>query len=299
MQHVGIADWHFSRKQIAESYLRTLSSGVMLSTTIYAPPKTGLSQFLINDVILCARDDKYVTVYIDFSDPKVPVTAAVLAGLERVLSGSSIFQSSFNFLRGLFQSRMPYEARVKTSEFKRNLEIIDEDFFIQNKVMHLALIDSYFKKIFEYKSVIVIVDHADELNKDDLGKEFCLYFRSLISQNSNVVRPLYGTNNLSAWSGVFDNRSSALYSEGAFVHKLPILGKVFVREVINRLGLDISMEESYKCFELVGGKPGVFMRLIMAWKTNYSVSLFDYFSIEVEVPKKNKNNAVPNKILFE
>ena len=269
----------------------------MLSTTVYAPPKTGLSQFLINDVLPCALDDKYATVYIDLSDPQVPVTAAVLASLERVLVGSSVFQSSFNFLKGIFQSKVAVETKVKSEYLTRKTEIIDQRFFVENKDSHLALIDNYFKRIFEYKSVIVIIDHADQLGKDEIGREFCAYFRTLITENSSVVRPLYATNNLSGWSGIFDNRRSALYSEGAFVHKLPIMGKVFVREIIRRLGQDISIEEAYKCFELTGGKPGIFTCMLMGWQPNLGMPLYTYFSLELEAGKVKKNIDTIKKIL--
>ena len=277
---------------MAESYLKTLSSGVMLSTTIYAPPKTGLSQFVINDVIPCALSDKYVTVYIDLSDPKVPVTAAVLAGLERVLAGSSVFQTSFNFLRNIFQAKISIDQKSKSNDFLRKTEIIDVNYFFENKDVHLSLIDNYFKKILEYKSVLVLVDHAHDLDKEDIGRDFCTYFRSLISQNSSMIRPLYATNNLSKWAGVFDNRRSALYSEGAFVHKLPILGKVFVREAVQRMGLGVSMEEACKCFDLVSGQPGVFIAMVMGWQHSSNVSLAKHFNNEMGEQKiKNKINA--------
>lgn len=271
----GLAGWHFPRRQVADSYLRTLSSGVMLSTTVYAPPSTGLSHFLINDVVACAQEEKYVTVYVDLSDPQVPVTAAVLAGLERVLSGSSVLQSGFNFLKGIFQSKLAQECKVHN--YQKKIEIIDNNYFIDNKVSHIALIESYFQKLLNYKSVLILIDHAHGLNKDELGQEFCAYFRSLISQHSSAIRPLYATNNMASWSGVFENRRSSLYSEGAFVHKLPALGKVFVREVIQRMGWPVSMEEAVKCFDLTDGRPGVFLATLAGWRPDCGVPLSTYF----------------------
>ena len=271
----------------------------MLSTTVYAPPKTGLSHFFINDVIPCALNDKYVTVYIDLSDPEVPVTAAVLVGLERVLSGSSVFQTSFNFLKGIFQTKSSVEWKNKSDAFFRKTEVIDKNFFIENKEIHFALIDNYFKKILEYKSVLVLVDHAHDLGKDEIGREFCSYFRGLISQNSSVIRPLYATNNLAAWGGVFDNRRSALYSEGAFVHKLPILGKVFVRELIQRMGLNISMEEACKCFELVSGRPGIFVGMLMGWPPNFGIPLSSYFSNELEGNNEKQSSIEMKKLTVQ
>lgn len=276
----GFANWHFSRKQVAESYLKTLSSGVLLSTTIFAPPQTGLTQFFINDVIPCAQSDRYVTVYVDLSDPQVPVTAAVLIALERVMTGSSVLQTSFNFFKGIFQSKELSESKV--GSFLKKVDVIDEKYFVENKDKHFSLIDSYFSKILNYKSVLVLIDHAHLLERDELGREFCCYFADLINRNTQSIRPLYGTNNMSGWSGVFENRRSALYSEGAFIHKLPTHGKVFIREVISRSGASFSMEEMLKCFELTACKPGVFIALLAGWDIESMGSLSNYFYKEIE-----------------
>lgn len=279
----SFSSWHYARRQVAESYLKTLSSGVMLSTTVYAPPQTGLTQFFINDVIPCAHGDRYVTAYVDLSDPKIPATAAMLMGLERVMAGSSVLQTGFNFLKGIFQSKDAGESKV--GNYLKKSAVIDTDYFLENKDAHLALVDSYFKKILNYKSLLILVDHAHELGKDELNREFCSYFKNLISEHAHSIRPLYATSNMGSWSGVFENRRSALYSEGAFVHKLPALGKVFVRDVLGRTGRQVSMEEATRCFEMAGFRPGIFVGLLLGWDKGGDIPLSHYFYRELEALK--------------
>lgn len=267
--------WHFAREQVAVRYLKTLSSGVMLSTTIHAPVQTGLSSFLINDVLPSAANEKFVTVYVDLSDPQVPVTAAVMHALERVLTGSSAIHVGFNLFKGLFQSRTNDVSNK--DKYISKLEIVDKQHFLDCKDKHLAIIEQYFKKLLAYKSILVVVDHADQLNSDALGLVFCEYFKDLITKNAQAIRPLYASSNQEAWRGVFENRHSPLYSEGAFVHKLPALGKNYVRDAVLRSGMNVSMDEALTCYEMAGERPGIFTALLMGWDPLGNTAITSYF----------------------
>lgn len=278
--------WHFARQQVAARYLKTLSSGVMLSTTIQAPAKTGLTSFLINDVIPCAADAKFVTVYVDLSDPEVPISAAVITALERVLSGSSAIHAGFNLFKSLFLAR--HSDSCSKEKYVQKIQIVDKNYFLENREKNLELIKSYFQKILSYKSVLILVDHADQLTHDDIALEFCEYFKELITKNSQAIRPLYATSNKEAWSGVFENRHSPLYSEGAFVHKLPALSKNFVRDAVLRSGLNISMDEGVTCYEMAGERPGIFSALLLGWDPLGNSPITSYFHQQLfpPVPKK-------------
>ena len=276
------AGWHFARESMAARYLKTLSSGVMLSTTIQAPPKAGLTSFLINDVLTSAANEKFVTVYVDLSDPQVPVTAAVMHALERVLAGSSAIHSGFNLFKGLFQSKAVDVC--SKDKYVHKLEIVDKQHFLDCKDKHLAMIEQYFKKMLAYKSMLVVVDHADQLNSDALGLMFCEYFKELITKNAQAIRPLYASSNKEAWSGVFENRHSALYSEGAFVHKLPALGKNFVRDAVMRSGLNVSMDEALTCYEMAGERPGIFTAMLLGWDPLGNSAITSYFHEQLFPP---------------
>ena len=285
--------WHFARPQVAESYLKTLSSGVMLSTTIQAPEKSGLTNFLINDVIPSASHEKFVTVYVDLSDPLLPVSAAVINGLERVLMGSTAIYSGFNIFKGIFHTRNPQVC--ERGRYLNKPKIIDKNFFLENKEKTFELIKIYFKKILSYKSVLILIDHSDNLMKDEADLEFCDYFRSLIISNAQDIRPLYASSNKEAWRGIFESRHSPLYSEGAFVHNLPALGKNFMREVVLRSGLNISMDEGLSCYEMTGERPGIFTALIMAFGSSGSKSITTYFHqqlfmVEEKKPMMNRSS---------
>lgn len=289
--------WHFARQHLAQRYLKTLSSGVLLSTTIQAPTLTGLTNFLINDVMPQAAAEGFVTVYVDLSDPEVPVTAAVIAGLERVLVGSSAIQSGFNLFKGLFQSRNP-EACSK-SRYVKKIEVIDKNYFLVNREKNLQMIKSYFDKIIAYKSVLVLVDHAENLLKDDVAIEFCEYFRELITNHPQAIRPLYASSNPEAWSKVFQYKRSPLYSEGACVHNLPPLGKNYIRDACLRSGLSVSMDELVKCYQLTGHRPGIFAALLLGWDSRGKLPISSYFHQELfpYQPSMAVREVIPVKII--
>lgn len=275
-----LSRWHFSRKQVAENYLKTLSSGVVLSTTVFAPSQTGLTHFFIHDICPCAHEKNYVTVYIDLSEPEIPVTVAVLNGLVKTFDEASFYKTGLNYLKGVFQT-----SRLGVAEFGKwapKGEQKNAMIFIENKGENLDLIDSYFKKLSSYKSILVLIDHSHQLGQSDLGREFSVYFKNLIVEKSNAIKVLYATCDMDKWALIFKNRNSSLNSEGAFVHKLPNLGKVFVREMLCRMKLNISIDEAVQCFEMTGSRPGVFVDILMDWKYSCEKSMNIYFAEQIK-----------------
>lgn len=266
-----ISGWHFPRNQVAENYLKTLSSGVVLSTTVFAPPQTGLTRFFLHEIVPCAHQQKYITIYIDLSDKKVPITVSVMVALEKTFSELSFFKIGFNFLKGMLHSNSVDKHLVNHED------LTDQLFFQKNNKNFLDLIDRLFQKLLINNQLLILVDHAHNLGKDELSLEFCVYFKNLIAKNSKNIRPLYATNNMDEWALVFKNRKSVLNSEGAFVHKLPMLGKVFVREVLLKMKIKISMEEAVRCFEMTACRPRDFIDGLIEWEKSGTQSVLQIF----------------------
>lgn len=272
--HSTISGWHFSRKLLADSYLKTLSSGVMLSTTIHAPRQTGLTQFLINDVMPAAVAENYLPVYVDLSDTKVPVTAAVMWGLERVFAGTSIFKTGVNLFKNLFAS---HDLSIsKKTAYISQTQVVDHDYFVEQKNQHFEFIEEKIERLIGKKSVLLIFDHAHNLLEVPLGLEFCKLLCKLISKHGYMIKPLYATNNVAQWEKIFKTKNSPLYSEGAFIHHLPKLGKNFVRDVVKQGGITISMEEANNGFEMTQFRPGIFVALIMRWENEVNIPFVKY-----------------------
>lgn len=274
-----LSDWHFKRDFIAESYFKTIFSGVILSSTVFAEKNTGLTSFFINDLMPCAIRNDHSVAYVDLSNKNIPVTAAVLMALDRVLTASNSSNLSFDFLKGIFLSG----KMLKNKDFYLNKsDAINEKYFIENSRAHFDLIEEKINIILDKKKLLIIFDHADELARDRLSLDFLSVLRSLLVSNRDVLKPIYGTSDMDVWTTIFKNTKSPLYSEGASVHKLPALDILFVRNLLGNTGIDVSLEELFYYFKLLGNRPGIFVALVLGWNKRTFPVFSDYVNQQLD-----------------
>ena len=269
------SDWHYKRELIAESYFRTIFSGVILSTTVYADSKTGLTNFFIRDLMSCAAANEYSVVYVDLSNKKVPVTAAFLMALDRVLVAGNSANVSFNFFKGLFVSG---KSHYPNDYYLNGGEGGDQLFFLNNMSVHLELMEAKVMDILKKNRLLLIFDHAHNLGADLIADEFCIFLRRILVQYRDRLKPIYGTCDIPQWSAIFKNPRSALYSEGASMHHLPVLDRIFVREVMQKSGIRIELDEAVHYFKQIGCKPGIFLAMVSGWSSSEHGEFVDYFN---------------------
>lgn len=270
-----LTNWHFKRKLIAESYFRTIFSGVILSTTIFAERQTGLTNFLLYDLMPCAIDNDHSVVYVDLSNEKIPVTAAVLMALDRVLTVGNAQNVSFNFFKGLFVSS---KSNNKKEFYLNNIKELEEDFFLDNIKIHLELIDLKINNILKKNKLLLIFDHAHVLVRDKIALEFSAFLRNLLIKNRDGLKPIYGTCDMKGWVSVFKNNKSPLNSEGASIHNLPALDRIFVKEVMRMAEIDIDIDDAMQCYKQLNQKPGMLLALVAGWSAESSDNFFTYCS---------------------
>lgn len=267
----SLSEWHFERKRVAGSYLRTLSSGLMLSTTIYAPPKAGLSQFILFDIVSVALDEGYLPVYVDLSNANHAVADSLLWGINEALEARDASASHLNFIKRLFgwkpNARKNSASQVQKTQSEVNANVLEK-------------IHQGFQNLLKSETVLLIVDHAQELRQEDDSNSVLEVIATLIANNTQRLKPLYTTNDLVKWGGVFQARSSALFSEGAFVHNLPLLDNSFVRVALQRMGLQIPMEEAVEVFTRVQRQPGTFQALLTQWAVQPTASFLSWFTAQ-------------------
>lgn len=269
----------------------------MLSNTVYAPPQTGLTNFLINDLIPAALEDKFIPVYIDFSDTSVPVTVAFLIGLERAVLGSPVSNYSFNVFKSLFVSKDG--SACKKNDYLVESVVIDLKLLEEKNCDYIELIDQYIKKISNFRKILFIVDHVENLSIEEKNKDFLNYYKFLLENKRSMVKAIYATSDMEKWSVVFKNPQSPLNSEGAFVHKLPMLARVFVREVLYRIGSPAYLEEAIRCFDILGCRPGIFISIVGSWKGNSFSTLSEHVYAEMKHIESNlgkKENLISEKL---
>lgn len=271
------SEWHFPRKGLAERYFKAMSSGVMLSTTVFSPPKTGLSHFFIHDLMPYACEQGYSVAYVDLSSPQVPFTTSMLMAMDRLLTSESIYDIGLNFLKDFFFSEKNKPSRGP--EFYQNSPPRnDENYFQDTAQQHLELISQKVREATQDGNLLLIFDGAHALAKDALSLRFAQYLKDLLLEQRDRINPIYGTSDLDAWKLTFQNSESPLHSEGASIHRLPLLDIHFIRAWLDRQGLQIPIHEALQSFQQLASCPGLFIDLLSSWSASRETSLLAYAS---------------------
>jgi hypothetical protein len=271
---MSTSEWHYKRALIAEEYLKTMFSGVMLSTTVLAPPKTGLSHFFIHDLMPYATQQGYGVAYVHLSNPLVPVAASMLMALDRLCASESHAQGGLSFLKSIFQPSKKKAA--KGVDYYHSTLPADAEYFVDDIDHQLHLISQKVEKAMQTGHLLLIFDDAHALARDAQALRFAEYLRGLLLEQRDQIFPIYGTSDLDTWRKTFQNKASPLHSEGACIHKLPLLDIHFLRAWIDRFAPHVDIHDAVHAFKQLGCCPGTFMELVDNWSAAHGTNLVEY-----------------------
>lgn len=66
MTNLPHANWHYPRTELANKILKSFKTGLTERFTIFAPRKSGKTQFVQHDVTPMAKEQGILVVYVDF-----------------------------------------------------------------------------------------------------------------------------------------------------------------------------------------------------------------------------------------
>lgn len=271
---IGISGWHFEREIVAKNYIKALFTGVMLSTTIHAEPGTGLSTFLLKDMAPQAISQDFLVAYVDLSDPQVPASQAFILAIESIASSDSFSQMGWKLLKTLVSRKNPPPAPLPVPQNSAQMTCSVEQLESQIQKLETLLVD-----IVKERRLLLLVDHAHELARDADAVRVAQCLRGVIMEHRSHMWPVYASHNITRWSLVFKNPKAPLYSEGASIHELPRLDRLFIRQLCTKvhtvMGMELDTEQVFHCFAQLGARPAALVRSVELLLQNPRRSLED------------------------
>src|SRR5258708_35993879 len=82
---IPVDPWHYPRPELAAKYLKMFDVGITSARALFDKRRMGKSEFLEQDLIPAARDEGYLTVYLNLWDARSQPAPAFLAALSRAL----------------------------------------------------------------------------------------------------------------------------------------------------------------------------------------------------------------------
>jgi len=278
--------WHCPRPQLAKRYLALLQAGPVVSTTIFAPRRTGKTVFLRKDLTPAAEAAGFTVAYVDLWQTRLNPGIAIVRGLEEALTPKTLAQKALHKLQ---EPVKKVKASGSAGELKGAIEVEMGD--EKKQVTELALrIEELVVKLVSKKKLLLLVDEAQELARNKENELMAMALRTAITKNSDKLRVVFTGSSRTQLANVFSNSNAPLFSVGATVQEFPRLGREFVEFVAEKFqaasGRTLNVAAGWTAFEEFHQQPEPFLSAVVAMLMDPSLR----FERAVAIEKAEQDN---------
>ena len=197
--------WHFSRENLAKTYLKTLEVGPQ-SLAIFAERRKGKTEFLNYDLTPIARKQGFRCAYVNFWEDKSSPNHSVVNGINRsIQADAKRWETSISVDLGLLKAKM--EQTPRTSPHCANEAL---DCLVRTK-----------------GPVLLMCDEVQHLATHSDFEDFTAALRTFIDRNKENVRVVFTGSSQDNLNRLFRNQRAAFYNS-ASITPFPDMGIEFV-----------------------------------------------------------------------
>lgn len=282
--------WHCPRPALAKSYLALLSSGLMVSTSIFAPRRTGKTVFLRQDLTPAALKAGYIVAYADLWQTRLNPGMALIRGLEEALEPKTAAQ---RVLKGLATPVKKVRAKGSVGAVGGEIELEMDDPKKESTEMALR-IDQLVAKLVAKKPLLLLVDEAQELARTKENELMATALRTAMTKHRDKMRVVFTGSSRSQLATVFSSPSAPLYAVGATIQDFPLLGRElceFVAEKFERAsGRKLDVAKAWVAFQRFHQHPEPFLSAIVAMLMNPSLTMEKACAAEMAELDREENH---------
>lgn len=231
-------NWHFQRRALAESYLKTVYQGAMNRIALLDIRRTGKTTFLLKDLFPIALDNGFVPVYINlWAEPENPAMAITQA-LNNTLSALN------HSLKGKLSEIASTEIRkleVGNNVFgKATVEFSDKNAHKPSE-SELYKITQLLEVLFDKcaDKGLIIIDEIQHLASSEKFLPVQHALRTALDTYSDICVVFAGSSR-SGVNAMFSDKDKPFY-DSAFMIDFPRLGQEFVEHCCDTLGQNFSL----------------------------------------------------------
>jgi len=282
--------WHCARPQLAKRYLALLQAGPVVSTTVFAPRRTGKTVFLRKDLTPAAEAAGFTVAYVDLWQTRLNPGIAIVRGLEEALIPKTLAQKALHKLQ---EPVRKVKASGSAGELKGAIEVEMGD--AKKEVTELALrIEELVVKLVSKKRLLLLVDEAQELARNKENELMAMALRTAITKNSDKLRVVFTGSSRTQLAHVFSNSNAPLFSVGATVQEFPRLGRELVEFIAEKFqaasGRTLDVAAGWAAFQEFHQQPEPFLSVVVALLINTSLTFRRAVAIEKAEQDKEENH---------
>ena len=251
-------DWHFSRLGLAKDYLALFQFGKTSNVVLFAPRRTGKTEFVQMDLLPFAKEEGYLTITVDFWSNKSNPIAAISDGLIAAFNRLTVKEQSqlANFKGGKATASISriFEASAETQRV--DLDSLSELFnafgFLMEKSNRQALIH---------------LDEVQHLATDVKFDDVTASLRTFLDKSRSWLKAVMTGSSSDHLQRLF-RRSRAPFYQSVEIQEFPMLGTDFVSHLLEcyraESGNSLSEREAVEFFHKLHRNPEKFRGLITA-----------------------------------
>jgi hypothetical protein len=265
--------WHCPRPKLAGSYLALLGSGLVVSTSIFAPRRTGKTVFLRQDLTPAAVSAGYLVAYADLWQTRLNPGMALIRALEEALEPRTAAGKALGRL-GQPVRKLKAQAGVAGMQAELELELAGA----RKEATDMALrIEELVARLVAKQPLLLLVDEAQELARTRDNELMAMALRTAMTKHRDRVRVVFTGSSRSQLAHVFSNADAPLYAVGSTIQDFPLLGRELVEFVAEKFlqacGRTLDVAQAWVEFRAFAQQPEPFLSAIVAMLMDPALTL--------------------------
>ena len=282
-------NWHYPRTDLAKKILDGMEDGLLDRVTLFAPRKSGKTQFILRDVSPMAKDADILPIYVDFWIDKInPEQAFINSVITALKDNEDLIQK----LKHKFSIK---KLAVGAAGIKFEIE--------SNETQKPTLIEVFNKLNTLNIPILLLLDEIQHLATKNEFEPFTAALRSfIVNRGDNRVKGIFTGSSQLALRKMFDDSGAAFFGSAQKID-FEALGEDFVRFELDTFkavtnGITLDEQRALDILEKQRCKPARFVELLkrmalnQCYDLNEAVQQFDepWTPNEIAVFKDKRNN---------
>ncbi|MEO0401482.1 MAG: ATP-binding protein, partial [Pseudomonadota bacterium] len=218
--------WHYPRTTFADQVLGAFLTGGSTALTLFAPRRTGKTQFLMHDLGPAAAAKGCTVIYASFWQTADTPVATLMHAIDSGLARPGLWQRTQNALGG-----MTPKLRVAPMGIGGEIDFARPPTPEGTNDPLLALDDKIASLPASYDTpLLLMLDEVQGLATPE-HQDFVAALRTSLDKRRDTVRTIFTGSNLDGLRAMFSNRQAPFFHFGSNID-LPQLDGDFVRHVL-------------------------------------------------------------------
>ena len=255
--------WHFERSEFTERILTLLAHGPAQALILFAPRRTGKTEFLLKDLAPLAEDGGHRVIYASFWQAPLSPLAVLLHALETSLRQGS-FMDRVRSSATALAPRLKLSAALPGAEVAAEVDLTALEGRPPGELL-LHLDDLLERVSRRRKATILLLDEVQELARIRENTSLVAALRTGLDKRAERLRAVFTGSSREGLAAMFSARQAPFFHFATPI-VLPALGEPFVEHVLDTFEKvsqrTLQRNEMLSAFERLHANPYFFRVLI-------------------------------------